>query len=85
MLSIIDHPTDDTAYGYTKDDDGTTWYWSVSPPENVVHFRNGDYGYPVGHPIKTGGIPEHVRDHAQTHVDALLELNEADDPRIPWA
>lgn len=83
MQSAIDFESGGVAHGYTVDDDGNVWYWKWGGPRESVVFR--DCGYPVDHPIKSGGVPGEVRDHAATHVSALVEQAESDDRVVPWA
>lgn len=70
MQSHMDVPPE----GYTEDNDGNVWYWSAEPNTGGVVFTRR--GTPADHPIRSGAVPEHVRDHAETHVTALREQNE---------
>lgn len=70
MHSQLDCPP----HGYTKDDDGTVWYWEAEPNTGGVVFT--ERGTPIDHPIRSGDVPGHVRDHAETYVEALIEQNE---------
>lgn len=75
MLSTIDHVGSEKSYGYTKDEDGTIWYWEWDGEEVAFSAR----GTPTDHPIRSGDVPEAVRDHAETYVDASIEETET-----PW-
>lgn len=69
MQSQIDVPGGDIHHGNTVDDNGTVWYWEWDGES--VEFT--DRGVPTDHPIRDGPVPDDVRDHAETHVDALIE------------
>lgn len=64
MDSHIDFPGDGRSHGYTRDDNGNVWYWTAE--DDGVEFRES--GYPMGHPIRDGGVPDRVREHARDYA-----------------
>lgn len=73
MISTLDHQGPEKAYGWTKDEDGEVWYWEWDGEE--VSFT--ERGTHTDHPIRrTGRVPDEIREHAETHVSALIERQE---------
>lgn len=64
MLSMIDSENGDVIHGSTIDDSGTVWYWEYDG--GSVEFT--DRGVPVGHPIRSGSVPDDVRKAAEADV-----------------
>lgn len=78
MQSHIDCQGTERDHGYTKDDTGEIWYWSIPKRGTEVEFT--DRGCHIDHPIRrTGEVPDEIREHAETHVSALIE--QAEDPQ----
>lgn len=61
MNSRIDSYGTDVAHGWTREADGTVWYWSLDGGE--VEFT--DRGTPTDHPIRSGNVPDDVRTAAE--------------------
>lgn len=68
MISNIDHRGSDKAYGWTKQEDGTVWYWNW----NGSRVAFTDRGTPTNHPIRSGPVPEHIQEHAEACVESKI-------------
>jgi hypothetical protein len=48
MQVVLDAPGNATSHGYTKDNDGTLWYWAWDCTTGTLRFRES--GTPTDHP-----------------------------------
>ena len=72
MQSHIDVEGQDVEYGYTKESDGTIWYWEFNG--ETVEFV--DRGLPTDHPYRdTETVPDRIRNHAENYVEKLNRDN----------
>ena len=66
MNVIIDHKTSNKSYGYTKENNGTVWYWNFDGEK--LEFR--DYGYPTNHPYNNKGyVPNNIKKVTKHYLD----------------